>query len=66
MKLKQTTERDCCQERDLKAVEGCRMINFSIPTLMFCVHCGHRHEYDSFMDEAGSRDYRYVKMKEQP
>lgn len=65
MKIKVTEERECCQHRDLKPVHGAPMITGTIPEFMFCVHCGKRHAYDSFMDPAGSRDWDYKPVPEQ-
>ena len=64
MKIKTEVVRECCQDRDLKPVEGCEMFNLKIPKLMFCIHCGHRHEFYKFMDSAGSMDWSYRKIKE--
>jgi hypothetical protein len=40
------------------------MMNSSrYPELKFCVHCGARHKYTSFMDAAGSSDWEYRKVE---
>lgn len=63
MKIKETIERECCQYKDLKPVLGSKQwgINYD---LMFCIHCGARHLYTTFMDAAGSRDWEYRKIAE--
>jgi hypothetical protein len=64
MKIVQTVSRECCQQQDLKVVDGCKMMNSSrYPELKFCVHCGARHKYTSFMDAAGSSDWEYRKVE---
>ena len=63
MKVKETVERECCQYKDLKPVEKCLKIG-SDPSLMFCIHCGSRHEHTKYMDVAGSMDWEYRKVKE--
>lgn len=60
MRIKVTEERECCQPQDLRPLHGCEMVNFNIPKVKFCIHCGRRHRYESFMDAAGSRDYHYM------
>lgn len=62
MKISETVERDCCQQRDFKPVEGTKIIG-RIPSLVFCQHCGHYWEYTSCRDAAGSADYEYRKLK---
>lgn len=61
MKVTETVQRECCQPRDLKPVEGTPRRGRDAE-YVFCVHCGKWHEYDSFMDAAGSRDWRYKPM----
>lgn len=61
MKIDVVKSRECCTWEDLKPIEGTPKRELRIPEWMFCVHCGRHHCYDSFMDEAGSRDWRYVK-----
>lgn len=61
MKIRVTTERDCCQPEDLKPVELTKRWG-NIPDMMFCVHCGRRHQHESFTDAAGSRDWHYVPL----
>ena len=63
MKITVTEQRECCELKDLKPVEGCSLIG-RVASVMFCVHCGHRHHYESEMDPAGSRDWRHVKQSE--
>ena len=64
MKITETVSRECCQQKDLRAVEGTPMRG-RYPEWVFCIHCGRRHYYDSFMDAAGSRDWEYKPAKNQ-
>ena len=63
MKIKETTERDCCTPKDLKPVEGSPRRGRD-PEVMFCVHCGARHRIHTFTDAAGSSDWEYRKETE--
>jgi hypothetical protein len=63
MKIKEVLERDCCQTRDLRPVEGSPLWGRQ-PTHQFCVHCGRRHRLETFMDPAGSRDWEYRLLKD--
>jgi hypothetical protein len=63
VKITETTQRECCQPKDLKAVEGSEMRG-GYPLQKFCIHCGARHVYTSFMDAAGSSDWEYRKIEE--
>ena len=63
MKIKVTEERDCCQPRDLKPVEGCVMRGREAD-LLFCVYWGHRHEWDTQRDPAGGVETLYRKLPE--
>lgn len=63
MKIKVTEERECCQPRDLKPVEGSQKKGLE-PLYMFCIHCGHRHVLDWRRDPAGGTDSYYRKLKE--
>lgn len=65
MKIKVTEERECCAQSDLRRVEGCIMRGRE-PDLMFCIHCGHRHEWDTRRDPAGGVDTFYRKLPEPP
>ena len=61
MKIKETVERDCCQPRDLKPVEGSPKRGRDY-VYVFCIHCGHQHTIATFMDAAGSSDWEYRKV----
>ena len=63
MKITETVTRDCCQSKDLKPVEGSNLFGRSC-ALKFCIHCGARWEYYTFMDAAGSTDWDYRKVDE--
>jgi len=64
MKITETITRDCCDVRkDLKTVAGCKMWNYNIPDMKFCIHCGKRWQYTSYMDAVGSTDYEYREVK---
>ena len=60
MKIKVTKERECCQQEDLKTIEGSPKYGRH-SEWVFCVHCGAHHYYESFMDAAGSMDWTYIK-----
>ncbi len=63
MKITETITRDCCEQKDLRPVEGCRKFGMH-PEFKFCVHCGARHEYHRFTDPAGGTDSEYRKVRE--
>jgi len=60
MLIKETVERECCQEKDLKKYKGCLP---NSDNCFFCIHCGQLWSEESYMDEAGARDTRMVKCK---
>jgi len=62
MKIKAVLERDCCQQRDLKPVEGSPKRGSDVE-IMFCIYCGAHHKIHTFMDAAGSMDWEYRKEK---
>lgn len=51
---------ECCGDKDLRKVEGVMTYN-RIPAVKFCVYCGARWHYRTFMDAAGSTDWEYRK-----
>ena len=61
MKITEQVSRECCQTRDLRPIEGTPLRGRD-PAYVFCVHCGAQHVYDTYMDAAGSRDWRYTKI----
>ena len=61
MIIKETIERQCCHQKDLRPVNGTPMAG-SIPRYVFCVHCGHHHVMTTFTDAAGSADWEYRKI----
>lgn len=65
MKIKVTTERDCCNEQeDLQTYKGVS----SIPDVLrpkFCKYCGQLWYLDRYTDAAGDSDSRYIKHKPQ-
>jgi hypothetical protein len=61
MKVKVTTERECCEGPDLRPVEGTRTFGRH-PEFVFCIHCGRHLEYETFTDAAGGRDWRYRRL----
>ncbi len=61
MKIKITKERDCCQQEDLKPIEGTPLFS-GIPEYVFCVHCGRQLHHHSFTDPAGSSDWEYRRI----
>lgn len=51
MKIKETIERECCnQTKDLKSYKG---ITKRVEKILFCIHCGQLWEWKSCMDVAG-------------
>lgn len=62
MKITETIQRDCCNDRkDLKTIEGSPLAGRD-PIYKFCVHCGRHFAIHSFMDPAGSSDWQYRKQ----
>lgn len=59
MRIKVTTERECCEGPDLKPIDRSPRVG-SHSRFVFCVHCGRHLEYESFTDAAGGADWRYV------
>jgi hypothetical protein len=61
MKVKVTTERDCCHpSEDLETYRG----QSKIPDVLkpkFCKHCGQLWYLSRFTDAAGSSDSEYVR-----
>lgn len=60
MKVKITTERDCCHQEDLLTYRG----QSSIPEKFkpkFCKYCGQLWYLNRFTDAAGSSDSEYVR-----
>lgn len=60
MKISEVIERECCQRKDLRKVNGSPMRGRD-PEYMFCVHCGAIHKIHTYMDAAGSSDWEYRK-----
>jgi len=61
MKITVSKQRECCESEDLLPIEGSpKFGRFS--EFVFCKHCGRHHEYETFMDAAGSRDWRYAPL----
>jgi hypothetical protein len=60
MKITETIDRECCQQKDLKPVIDSKLVGRQ-REFLFCVHCGARHRYTSYMDAAGSTDWEYRK-----
>lgn len=60
MKIKETVERDCCYQKDLKPYQG----QFTYDTkIYFCQYCGEHWFYERKMDAAGSMDSDLVRLK---
>jgi hypothetical protein len=63
MKIKETTERDCCEQRDLKPYNGTQSPDRrTVLAQYFCVHCGQLWAYESCTDAAGNPDERAVRV----
>ena len=71
-KITETTERFCCEPRDLEILEPIKTIVLSKQSIeyqkldRYCKHCGQIFEYYSFMDAAGSPDYGYRQKELKP
>ncbi len=63
MKITEMLQRECCHREDLRPVEGTDLRGRD-PVLMFCVHCGHRHQIHTYTDAAGSAEWEYRKLEE--
>ena len=62
MLIKETIERRCCQQKDLKPIEGTPAAGLD-PKYKFCVHCGRHHVGETERDAAGSSDWTYRPMR---
>lgn len=62
MKITVTKQRECCEQEDLKPIEGTNKLG-GVPEYVFCVHCGRHLVLENFTDAAGSRDWRYKKLE---
>jgi hypothetical protein len=51
MKITETIERNCCEQKDLKPYLGNKALK-----LLYCVHCGQLWEWNRRMDAAGSME----------
>lgn len=62
MKIIEKIERECCdaQKGDFKPYKGVEAL--ANKTMYFCVHCGQVWREESYIDEAGARDTRFVKV----
>jgi len=62
MKVKVTTERDCCHpSEDLQSYKGSAMNLPDVLRPKFCKHCGQLWYLNRFTDAAGSTDSEYVR-----
>ena len=65
MKIKVTTERDCCHHgEDLQTYRGKSLIP-DVLKLKFCKHCGQLWYLERRTDAAGSSDSEYVRFTPQ-
>jgi len=56
MKIKETIERECCQQgKDLKPYQGLKFSD-TIVKISFCIHCGQLWFLTSQMDAAGGTE----------
>ena len=61
MRITETSERECCKERDMVPYRGeSPMLNASLKPA-FCCHCGQLWVAATYTDEAGGQDYRRVR-----
>jgi hypothetical protein len=62
MKVKVTTERDCCDpSEDLQSYRGQHLIPDAWSP-KFCKHCGQLWYKNRYTDAAGSSDWEYVRF----
>ena len=59
MKIKETTERECCEAKDMKKYRGSCATALMNP--VFCTHCGQIWEHKRVGDEAGM-DTKRIKV----
>lgn len=59
IKIKETTERDCCELRDLKEYKGIEATN----KIFFCQHCGQLWEEERYTDAVGGEGTRLRPIK---
>jgi hypothetical protein len=62
VKIKVTTERDCCQNEDLMPYAGVSEIQGGPGKVRFCKHCGQLWVLEWYTDAAGDRDTHYVRV----
>lgn len=63
MKIKETIERECCMQHDLKSYLGkFSRAEFDEKTFKFCVYCGQIWECTRRMDDAGSKSDVYERV----
>ena len=69
-KIIEYIERWCCQYKDFRPLCDSKIISRwgsqNLYDFVQCRHCGQIHEYNSFMDCAGSRDWEYKPIKNEP
>jgi hypothetical protein len=58
VKIKETIERECCQQKDRRPVEGTPKKGAD-PEWMFCIHCGAHYKLGTERDAAGGSDTVY-------
>lgn len=63
MKIKVTTERECCDYEDLVTFQGQTPVINKVLRPKFCKHCGQLWVLESFTDAAGDRDTTYVRYE---
>jgi hypothetical protein len=59
MKIKETIERECCEDRDMKRYRGLFSTMPQLKDAVFCIHCGNIFTKESYTDAAGGRDWKY-------
>lgn len=62
MKIKVTTERECCEREDLMPYGGMQETKGAPGKMRFCKHCGQLWVLESYTDAAGDRDTQYVRF----
>lgn len=60
MKITETINRECCQQKDMRPVDGTPKVG-TYPEWTFCIHCGHYHEAMRVTDPAGGIETEYRK-----
>ena len=63
MLIKETVERNCCEERDMVQYRGRvpKLDHDQMLNSAFCKHCGQLWTAEAYTDAAGGQDWRRVR-----